>query len=69
MHPTYTFSEIKDLVRNIDIQSIDVLLELIEEEKELYSFYELRALHRFINIKSKELLSSELKFEYLLSFN
>ena len=69
MQATYSFSEIKSLIRSLDYSSINILEELVEEEKECFSIPELRALHRFILLKNKQFVGNEVKVEYLLSFN
>ncbi len=69
MQPTYSFSEIKSLVKLLDYSSSSILEELIEEEKQFFSYYEMRALHRFLQVKNKCLIQNEVKAEYLLSFN
>lgn len=69
MQPTYTFHEIKALIRNLDDDAIIVLGDLIEDEKERFSAFELRALHRFIKLASKEVVQNAVKAEYLLSYN
>ena len=69
MHPTYTFSEIKELVKNVDTDSLGILQELLEEERECFSEFEMRAFRRFIVLKNKELVSNGIQFSYLLSYN
>ena len=69
MQATYSFPEIKSLIRSLDYSSVNILEELIEEEKECYSQPELRALHRFLQLKNKQFIRNEVQFEYLLSFN
>lgn len=69
MQPTYSFQEIKSLIRSLDFSSINILQELVEEEKECFTDYEIRAFHKFLKLKNKALVRSEVKVEYLLSFN
>ena len=69
MQPTYSVSEIKLLIRTLDSSSILVLQELVEEEKNGFTSYELKAINKFIEIKNKELVRNEVSFEFLLSFN
>lgn len=69
MQATYSFSEIKSLIRSLDHSSITILEELIEEEKDSYSSYEQTALRRFLQLKNKQYVRNEVKLEYLLSFN
>jgi hypothetical protein len=69
MQATYSFPEIKSLVRSLDYSSINILKELIEEEKDFFSLPELRAIDRFIQIKNRQIVGNEVKFDYLLSFN
>jgi hypothetical protein len=69
MHPTYSFTEIKSLIRSLDHSSADLLIELIEEEQERFSRPEIRAFQRFLQLKNKQIVRNEVKFEYLLSFN
>jgi hypothetical protein len=69
MQATYSFPEIKSLVRSLDYQSVTILKELIEEEKECFSHFELRAINRFMLLKNKQWVENEVKVEYLLSFN
>lgn len=69
MQPTYSVSEIKLLIKSLDISSIKILLDLVEEEKRDFAEYELKAISKFIQLKSKELVGNEVKTEFLLSFN
>jgi hypothetical protein len=69
MQATYSFPEIKSLIRSLDYSSVSILEELVEEEKECFSIPELRAFHRFLRLKNKYSVGNEVKFEYLLSFN
>jgi hypothetical protein len=69
MTPTYSFSEIKTLVKTLDDSSVFILQDLIEDEKECFSFYELRALHRFLLVKNKSMVANEVNLEFLLSYN
>jgi hypothetical protein len=69
MQPTYTVSEIKSLIKSLDLSSIKILRELVEEEKRDFAEYELKAISKFIQLKNKELVGNEVKTEFLLSFN
>ncbi|MCW3080670.1 hypothetical protein [Segetibacter sp.] len=69
MRATYSFPEIKSLVRSLDYSSVNILEELIEEEKDCFSIPELRAINRFIRVKNRQLVGNEVKSEFLLSFN
>lgn len=69
MEPTYSFSEVKSLIRSLDLSTLKVLQQLIEDEKTCYPSYELKALQKFISLQNKHLIQNEVKFEYLLSFN
>lgn len=69
MQPTYSFREIKSLIRTLDLSSINILRELVEEEKECYNVHELKAFYRFLQLKSRQVVSNEVKLDYLLSFN
>ncbi len=69
MQATYSFPEIKSLIRTLDFPSVSIFKELVEEEKECYTDYQLRAIHRFVKVKTKQFLRNEVQVEYLLSFN
>lgn len=69
MQATYSFPEIKSLIRSLDCLSVDLLEELVEEEKECFTIHELRALNRFLQLKNKQVMRNEVKFDFLLSFN
>ena len=69
MQPTYSVSEIKLLIKSLDLSSIKILCELVEEEKRAFAEYELKAISKFIQLKNKELVGNEVKTEFLLSFN
>ena len=69
MEPTYSFKEIKSLIRTLDFTSFTILEELVEEERDSYSEPELRALTRFRQLKNKQLVMNEVNAEFLLSFN
>jgi len=69
MEPTYSFKEIKALIRTLDFTSFTILEKLVEEEKDGYTEPELRAFIRFRKLKNKQLVMNEVKAEFLLSFN
>lgn len=69
MQPTYSVAEIKLLIRDLDMASIEILKVLIEEEKDCFLSCELKAINKFIELKNKMLISNEVKVEFLLSFN
>ena len=69
MHPTYSVSEIKQLIRSLDSFSLIVLQELVEDEKNSFADFELKAISKFISLKMKEIAGNEVKVEFLLSFN
>ena len=69
MQATYSFDEIKSLIRSLDFSSVYILEELVKEEKECFSAHELRAFNRFMQLKNKQFVRNEVRFEYLLSFN
>lgn len=69
MQPTYSVSEIKLLIKSLDIPSVNILRELVEEEKKGFADYELKAIRKFIQLKNKELVGNEVNAEFLLSFN
>ncbi|HLL43410.1 MAG TPA: hypothetical protein VK369_09740 [Segetibacter sp.] len=69
MQPTYSVSEIKLLIKSLDLSSIEILHELVEEEKNGFAEYELKAISKFIQLKNKEIVGNEVKTEFLLSFN
>lgn len=69
MQPTYSVSEIKLLIRDLDIASIIVLQELVEEEKDGFTHCELKAIAKFIALKNSQIAGNEVKLEFLLSFN
>ena len=69
MRPTYSVAEIKLLIKDLDVSSVNILRELIEEEKECFLACELKAIHKFIELKNYEFISSQVKVEFLLSFN
>ncbi|MEJ7677224.1 MAG: hypothetical protein WKG06_04995 [Segetibacter sp.] len=69
MQPTYSVSEIKLLIKSLDISSINILQQLVEEEKKDFANYELKAISKFIQLKNKELAGNEINIEFLLSFN
>ena len=69
MAATYSFSEIKSLIPSLDASSASILQELISEESNFYTWYELRAISRFITIANKQAMNNKVKAEFLLSFN
>ncbi len=69
MQPTYSVAEIKSLIRVLDDASFSMLQELVEDEKEGFTPLELKTIHKFIELKNKELAGNEVKLEFLLSFN
>ncbi|MDQ6814082.1 MAG: hypothetical protein M3040_10105 [Bacteroidota bacterium] len=69
MQATYSFPEIKSLIRSLDFSSLSLLQELVEDEKECFSSFELRAIERFLKVKNRQFVKNEVKLEFLLSFN
>ena len=69
MRPTYSVAEIKLLIKDLDFPSVDLITELVEEEKECFLECELKAIYKFIELKKEEFISSQVKVEFLLSFN
>jgi hypothetical protein len=57
------------MIRSFDYSAVSILQQLVEEEKECYTGYELKAISKFLLVKSKSLVENEVKLEYLLSFN
>lgn len=56
-------------MRSLDLNSISILIELVEEEKERFSAAELKAIDKFVQLKQKGVAGNEVKPEFLLSFN
>ena len=69
MQPTYSFSEIKLLLKSLDINSLNILSELIDDDEACYKIYELKAIRKILQIVAKVLVQNEVKMEFLLSFN
>lgn len=69
MQQTYSLAEIKSLIRTVDYASFSILEELVEDEKDLFTPIELKAIYRFMDLKKKELVRNEVNTEFLLSFN
>ncbi len=69
MQPTYSFSEIKSLIPSLDLSTLPVLQQLIEEENNAYPPVEIKALYKLICLRNRYLTRNAVKFEYLLSFN
>jgi hypothetical protein len=57
------------MIRSFDYSAVSILQQLVEEEKECYTGYELKAISKFLQVKSRSLVENEVKLEYLLSFN
>ena len=53
----------------MDFFSVNILQQLVEEEKDAYTNLELKAIYKFLQLKNKALVRNEVKLEYLLSFN
>lgn len=69
MHATYSFQEIKALIRTLDFASLAILKEVVEEEKECFSEYELKALNKFLQLQNKAMVRNEVKADFLLAYN
>lgn len=69
MLPTYNFSEIKSLVKKINLHETHILTELVQEEIDRYPTYESRAIFRMILLHKKAIAQNEIHFEYLLAYN
>ena len=69
MTPTYSFSEIKSLVKSLDQTSGNILQELIDDEKDCYTSFEHRAFNRFFAIVNKNIELEGVRMDYLLSYN
>jgi hypothetical protein len=46
MQPTYTFSQVKAMVGNLDNKELNILRDLVQEEKKRYSLSELKAIYK-----------------------
>jgi hypothetical protein len=69
MQPTYSFSEIKSLIPSLDLSTLPILQQLVEEENNAYSPAEIKALYKFISLRNRYFTRNAVKVEYLLSFN
>lgn len=69
MLPTYTFSEVKNFIRSLDIADVAILNGLIEEEIECYARYESKAIFKLIMLHKKAIAQNEVRFEFLLAYN
>lgn len=69
MEPTYSVTEIKRLLPDLEVADIDLLTEVCEDEKNLYTACELKAIDKMVTIAKKNLAANALQIEYLLSFN
>lgn len=69
MLPTYSFSEIKGIIRSFDVEDIAILTDLIQEEILCYSSYESRAIFKMIMLRKKALIINEVQLGYLLAYN
>ena len=69
MLPTYTFSDIKNIIRAFEVAELALLNDLIQEEIECYPSYESRAILRMIMLRKKALSRNEVQLEYLLGYN
>jgi hypothetical protein len=69
MLPTYSFSEIKNIIRSFDLTEIELLNDLVHEEIDCYVTYESRAIFRLILVQKKAISRNEVQLEYLLAYN
>lgn len=69
MIPTYSVSEVKALLRVLDLSQVSILEEVCNEEAARFTSIELTAIYRMIRTTKKRLSLNELQLEYLLSFN
>ncbi len=51
MPTTYTHSELADLIEGADIETISVILWLLNDEKKRYTLYELESLNKMIRVE------------------
>lgn len=54
--PTYSFSEFTGMLPSMDDDGIEIILKLLEEEKNLYSIYEYGQLQKSINLQKEKIL-------------
>jgi len=69
MLPTYTFSDIKNIIRSFEIAELTLLNDLIQEEIDCYPAYESRAILRMVMLRKKAPGRNEVQLEYLLGYN
>lgn len=69
MLPTYSFSDIKGIIRAFDVAELALLTELIQEEISCYPGYESRAILRLIALQQKSVSRNELQLDYFLAYN
>ncbi len=61
MNPLYTFTEVKQLVPSLGIKELEMLKTTIFEDKEHYSYTELKAMVRMLELRVKFIASFEAK--------
>jgi hypothetical protein len=69
MRPTYSIVEMKELLRSLEENEINILAGLVEEEREAFTATEMKAANRMISIRRKQLIPNEINCDFLLSFN
>lgn len=53
--PTYSLEEVKSMLPQLDLQSVGVLLQVIDEEQEAYNLKDYREVLRIVRIREAEL--------------
>lgn len=69
MQATYSIAEVKNLLRTVELDEINILKQVLLEEADCYETTEIQALTKMIEIRIKYLTRTSLSFEYPICWN
>ena len=69
MEATYSISEVKSLLRSVELDEISILKQVLLDDADCYSPAEIQALSKMIELRIKFLTRTSLSFDFQISLN
>ena len=69
MEATYSISEVKSLLRTVELEEITILKQVLLEDADCYSPTEIEAMSKMIELRIKFLTRTSLSFDFPISLN
>lgn len=69
MEATYSLSEVKSLLRSVDLSEINILRQVMLEDAGCYSPGEVEAMTKMIELRIKYLTRTSIQFDFEINLN